>query len=573
MEKISVFHDVPAIEMGAGESNLESSSSYGSLSDMDPQWRQYEPYLTPIHPSSIYSADISAQQVNMEKRMQNLSNPACGNGHLSGVDVFRLEPYRSHDSQVWRSERPRSPLQHRWSCSSSSTKSGTSDYTLSPDINRHHSTPFSDDIDPQTTADLHHSLSLAHDPFSYASHGSWPAHMPGSPAPVNMALACTMKQVQYDPDPELESLPGQYEGIKTEPAGSERLALTPVSLLHDPSSPGPSDYDESIKDEDEDEEIVDSGIDSEYSPKVNSRGRRCSGNKPVVRSLPVSKKSILKTKLGNDRIVKSSQRVPSHSHKKSKAAARRQSSASDRSETISRPFICAFYHYGCSARFSSKNEWKRHVSSQHLQLGVYRCNTGNCNPNYRKPPSGRSNGANGIFEPPVYNDFNRKDLFTQHHRRMHVPWAASGSKAPSKKAHEDFESSLESVRQQCWIQRRQPPQHCGCIFCDWKAEGSTAWEERMEHVGKHFEKADRARDDIGFGDEDLELRRWALQEGIVVDKGNKGLLLDNFSISSSIPVPRARRRSSTVAKKAGPRSGKVVSAVEIADEDAAGDIE
>lgn len=47
-----------------------------------------------------------------------------------------------------------------------------------------------------------------------------------------------------------------------------------------------------------------------------------------------------------------------------------------------RPFICSFSHYGYESRFCSKNEWKRHESSQRLPLGFYRCDMQPCNPDF-----------------------------------------------------------------------------------------------------------------------------------------------------------------------------------------------
>lgn len=36
-----------------------------------------------------------------------------------------------------------------------------------------------------------------------------------------------------------------------------------------------------------------------------------------------------------------------------------------------RPFHCSFRRYGCTSTFGSKNEWKRHVTSQHICQGIY----------------------------------------------------------------------------------------------------------------------------------------------------------------------------------------------------------
>ena len=65
-----------------------------------------------------------------------------------------------------------------------------------------------------------------------------------------------------------------------------------------------------------------------------------------------------------------------------------------------RPFPCAFAFAGCNSTFGSKNEWKRHIASQHLCLQYYRCS---------QCPQSVNEGKG--------NEFNRKDLFTQHLRR------------------------------------------------------------------------------------------------------------------------------------------------------------
>jgi len=188
-------------------------------------------------------------------------------------------------------------------------------------------------------------------------------------------------------------------------------------------------------------------------------------------------------------------------------------SGAKRSEPAKRKFICSFSHYGCDVALSSKNEWKRHVSIQHLQLGFYRCDVGPCNPEYNPGVPGHKR---------VYNDFNRKDLFTQHHRRMHKPETGPGSGvfAPGQENSADwkaFEDTLESVRQRCWVEKRKPPQRSTCGFCGRVFEGEGSWNDRMEHVGGHF-----SRDVIDSKEEreDEDLTNWATQEGIIKDAGN-----------------------------------------------------
>lgn len=161
-----------------------------------------------------------------------------------------------------------------------------------------------------------------------------------------------------------------------------------------------------------------------------------------------------------------------------------------------RPFPCAFSFAGCSSTFGSKNEWKRHISSQHLCLQYYRCS---------QCPSSAAEGKG--------NEFNRKDLFTQHLRRMHAPFAIK--KALTKgdsKLHAEWESHVKDMQVSCLVTRREPPQHVACpkTDCLKEFEGHIAWDEWTEHVGRHMEKGDGPT--IGV---DALLAQWALDEGII----------------------------------------------------------
>lgn len=147
-----------------------------------------------------------------------------------------------------------------------------------------------------------------------------------------------------------------------------------------------------------------------------------------------------------------------------------------------RPFTCPLTPYSCPKTFTSKNEWKRHVLTQHLLLGFWRCDL--CPDAAARP-----------------NDFNRKDLFVQHLRRMHCGDRRGSASVFDEGSclGETTEQALERVRRRCWIQLRKPPRRLACCFCA-KAfeskEGSTkdADQERergcavdwLEHVGRHL---------------------------------------------------------------------------------------
>ncbi|KAJ5765982.1 uncharacterized protein N7511_003598 [Penicillium nucicola] len=180
----------------------------------------------------------------------------------------------------------------------------------------------------------------------------------------------------------------------------------------------------------------------------------------------------------------------------------------------SRTFICSFVAYGCKSTFTSKNEWKRHFTTKHLLLGFYRCDVGRCNNQTQQMSTQSLEHTSTTPQSCQPNDFNRKDLFTQHQRRMHAPWRQTDRRrAPTDAEHGAFESGLEQVQNRCWHRVRQPPPHSRCGFCGECFSGINSWDARMEHVGRHFERQDPAFSEEEA--EDMALREWGLTEGIL----------------------------------------------------------
>lgn len=164
-----------------------------------------------------------------------------------------------------------------------------------------------------------------------------------------------------------------------------------------------------------------------------------------------------------------------------------------------RPFPCAFSFAGCTSTFGSKNEWKRHIASQHLCLTYYRCSS--C-------PQSTVEGKG--------NEFNRKDLFTQHLRRMHAPFAIKKAIAKGdSKLQLEWETHVKEMQASCLVIRRQPPQRSACPKpdCSNVFEGAGSWDDWTEHVGRHMEKGEAGQ--LGV---DRLLARWALDEGIIERK-------------------------------------------------------
>ncbi|KAI0389544.1 hypothetical protein F5Y17DRAFT_462648 [Xylariaceae sp. FL0594] len=204
-----------------------------------------------------------------------------------------------------------------------------------------------------------------------------------------------------------------------------------------------------------------------------------------------------------------------------------------------RPFTCIFNFAGCHSTFASKNEWKRHCTSQHIGLQYWVCQQDSCAQHTSRPnASRRSPGAvrrrsglpcSLVEEPsslPNGSIFNRKDLYTQHIRRMHVP-AHLKKHVKGKKNVPEWEvrqrqHQLEAIRNRC-----QLPTHMTCPAenCTTRFDGANAWDERMEHVAKHLEKSAAGREpQVLFGGEsDAALVNWAASPAIgILRRGDEG---------------------------------------------------
>lgn len=151
--------------------------------------------------------------------------------------------------------------------------------------------------------------------------------------------------------------------------------------------------------------------------------------------------------------------------------------------------------------------------TQHFRMGFWRCDQ--CTDSPDRP-----------------NDFNRKDLFVQHVRRMHpantaVP-ALNSSKKKSRaqgKTTTTMEAALNRIAERCYQLTHSAPESCCCVFCEETFEGEGAMEARIEHVGKHMEsRRKEGLDPVAVGDwhEDEDLEPWLLRHGMIVRK--KGVL-------------------------------------------------
>ncbi|KAG6015752.1 hypothetical protein E4U41_004568 [Claviceps citrina] len=146
---------------------------------------------------------------------------------------------------------------------------------------------------------------------------------------------------------------------------------------------------------------------------------------------------------------------------------------------------CLFEFAGCDCRCKGKNEWKRHLRTQHLLSRLYTC-----------PECPQKN-------------FNRKDLFTQHYIRMHTSEAEKQA-VKAKRTLADFDEMLRYKQAQADVgETTCPPEVPMCFFkgCDAGfPSDSTAWERCLDHVSKHLEAmatGKEARRDYNFTHDQL----------------------------------------------------------------------
>ena len=126
------------------------------------------------------------------------------------------------------------------------------------------------------------------------------------------------------------------------------------------------------------------------------------------------------------------------------------------------------------------------------------------------------------------NDFNRKDLFIQHLRRMHrrpsedrTCTAKNGTKQRASSVDET-DPAIVAAEQRCHIRLRGPPAHSCCLFCPAEFSGPGSWEERMEHIGRHMEqdkKDGREAPPVHQWRHDKTVEAWLEAEGLIVRAG------------------------------------------------------
>ncbi|KAF7898301.1 hypothetical protein EAF00_004747 [Botryotinia globosa] len=297
-----------------------------------------------------------------------------------------------------------------------------------------------------------------------------------------------------------------------------------------------TEIDSELLPQDGDIEEEDEPSDTEYTPRPSTRNPRKRTSTAKSYSPPTPKRN---------RISKSSPSTSKSSSKHSSEGLSCTQCASTGfkdtptlqrhiASAHTRAFICVFNFAGCDSTFASKNEWKRHVSSQHLNLQAWVCTLGSCG----KVPLGSHShsgaamrkGGEGNTNARAYGEvkgaeFNRKDLFTQHLRRMHAPFEVKRK----GKRNGEWEERVRVLQRSCERSRREAPERLGCPVrgCAERKEGlgvwfegRGCWDERMEHLGKHLESGGGEGGVVRQQDDALFVK-WAVGQKII-ERGGRG---------------------------------------------------
>lgn len=161
-------------------------------------------------------------------------------------------------------------------------------------------------------------------------------------------------------------------------------------------------------------------------------------------------------------------------------------------------FPCTFAFAGCDSAFISKNEWKRHVAGNYICFFYWECRIGACS----------SPGQGALF--------HRKDLFAQHLRRQHSPFSRH-SWVGTELDKKEWESRIDVLFEAGKRMGRSLIMDIGCPApgCTERWHGLRAWDERMEHVARHWERVARGEEVGGWTEEGGGLLEWAIREGAV----------------------------------------------------------
>jgi hypothetical protein len=170
-------------------------------------------------------------------------------------------------------------------------------------------------------------------------------------------------------------------------------------------------------------------------------------------------------------------------------------------------FICVFNFAGCEGKFASRNKWESHVTYHHLDFYRWVCDIEACRNIFYLSENG-----NLVLKS---REFEQKDIFTEHFRRMHMPFSSKGK----EKGNQEWEERLKEIQINCRRGTRDPPTKISCPNCRANFQGVNSWDKMIDHLGGGCKESDWPGGIFELlGTEGLESNpfvHWALQEKII----------------------------------------------------------
>jgi hypothetical protein len=332
------------------------------------------------------------------------------------------------------------------------------------------------------------SMQLPHTGYASGSHHT------ASPNPY-----VTMHDVQAQEDSEFDDIPTSSPG--------RDVSLYPQNTLyHYPPHEGFEPYYGQV--------AAASDIGSSYG-SLEPHRERPSGHAEDARPFSFRHRRTL-----SDRTTTGRVRRPPYSRRgSSNQQSIRSQSSSSRSARSQNFFPCLFVVYGCGKEFSSKNEWKRHIQKQHVQMDYWLCK--------RCPERGPSEQRQHAF--------NRKDLFTQHILRMHSQQNEQAGGRAGKVKSEEQRRYEDTEAERCRMTLRRPPNDSRCVICKQEFSGPGSWEQCIDHIGRHLDTAAKevppasSMLDPNTWHPDHALQQYLRNEGILTPDAQNYLVLSSSS--------------------------------------------
>ncbi|KAK1918458.1 hypothetical protein P3342_001376 [Pyrenophora teres f. teres] len=350
------FGDLPQIQA------MDDAHMHGWAAEYYNYWQPYKQHLVSFPMEEAYIDDFDCGAVSVQPMQRFMVEQSPLTPGMLHANIPLDGRYERYYDQQWPSTgcfRNISPDR----TSSGNTSQNTQDEIQSPQM-------YHTGLHPHSSPMEQYQMPLAFNPVEQFQGGSYPTETP------TFQQNISLRELEYEP-PVHEAVIEEVDDVKTK---QEATCDKEDGIVKEEATPEYTGYADSaighsVRDAQSVEpvDILDEpASDSDYSPS-SSRSRK-------RRRSTASNSNSSRTPKRRGHARKDSQTTSPTSSIKSEKKSRRASKGSrgvimdtNTRDSDQRPFPCPLAAYGCTSNFPSKNEWKRHVSTQHIKLTYWRC--------------------------------------------------------------------------------------------------------------------------------------------------------------------------------------------------------